>query len=103
MIIVLAEISSSAADIAELRQAIIAMQEATLADEPGCIGYTFASEIANPDQIRVVEQWQSMDDLKAHFVTPHMATFQQAMAAHPAKGMEVKIYEVAQELDFPEL
>ena len=102
MLIVHAEIESSADDIAELRPAIVEMQKASQT-EPGCISYTFNVELADPDKVRVVEQWESMDALKAHFTTPHMATFQQAMAKYPAKGMQVKLYEVAQELDFPAL
>ena len=100
MIIVLATIESRAEDIDKLRQAIVDMQTAT-ATEPGSISYVFTTDIASPDVVRVIEKWQSMDDLKAHFATPHMATFQQEMAQYPAKSMDVKVYEVAQELEFP--
>jgi quinol monooxygenase YgiN len=102
MLIVLADIVSNAADIDKLRQEIIDMQEASNA-EPGCISYTFTAEIGDPNRIRVIEQWQSMDDLKAHFSTPHMATFQQAMGQYPVKSMDVKLYEVAREVDFPKM
>lgn len=102
MIIVLATVGSRAEDIEALRQDIVDMQVAT-ATEEGSISYTFAQEIADPDTIHVIEKWRSMDDLKAHFATPHMAAFQAAMAQRPGASMEVKLYEVAQELDFPAL
>lgn len=100
MLIVIADITSTAADVDQLRQAIADMQEASQA-EPGCISYSFNQEIADPNKIRVVEQWETLEDLQAHFTMPHMATFQKAMAQNPPKGMEAKLYEVAQELPFP--
>ena len=101
MIIVLATVESSVEDINNLHQAIVDMQTATIENEPGNISYTFTTEVANPGTMRIVEQWQSMDALKEHFATPHMADFQKAMAGYPPKSMDVKVYEVAQELPFP--
>ena len=101
MIIVLATVESTTEDIENLRQAILDMQTATTETEPGNISYTFTTEIANPGTMRIVEQWESMEALKAHFATPHMADFQKAMAGFPPKSMDVKLYEVAQELEFP--
>ena len=103
MIIVLATVESTIEDIENLRQAILDIQSATTSTEPGNISYTFTTELANPGTLRIVEQWQSMDALKEHFATPHMASFQTAMAGFPPKSMDVKIYEVAQELPFPEM
>ncbi|MGK0498693.1 MAG: quinol monooxygenase YgiN [Oceanicoccus sp.] len=100
MIIVLARIESSADDIANLRQAIIDMEKAT-ANEPGSISYAFVSEISDPNFMRVIEHWETMDALKAHFLTPHMADFQKAMAGYPPKSVDVKVYDIAKELPFP--
>ena len=100
MIIVLATFKYSASDIDNLREAIIEMQTAT-ASEAGSISYTFTTEIGDPKTVRVIEQWETMDDLKAHFATAHMAEFQQAMGKFPAKSLDVKLYEVAQELESP--
>ena len=100
MIIVLATIKYSGSDIDNLREAIIDNQKAS-ASEAGCISYTFTTEIGDPNTVRVIEQWETMDDLKAHFATAHMAEFQQAMSKFPAKSLDVKLYEVAQELESP--
>lgn len=100
MIIVLATVESTAEDISTLRDAIVAMEKAT-ATEAGSISYTFTTEIGNPDTIRVIEQWESMDALAAHFGTPHMATFNETMASYPPKSISAKVYEVAQELELP--
>jgi quinol monooxygenase YgiN len=52
--------------------------------EPGCIEYGAAVDIEDgpkfqtkygPDTLVVIEKWQSMDALKAHAVTPHMAAY----------------------------
>ena len=43
---------------------------------------------------RITEKWNSVDDLKAHFAEPHMATFQAAMADNAPASLDVKFYEV---------
>ena len=100
MISVNARITSDAASIDAMKDAIAVMETATIA-EPGCFEYTFCTEISNPTVIRVIELWQDMEALAAHFATPHMATFQAAMAANPPKGMEAKVFELGEELALP--
>ncbi|MCC6765230.1 MAG: antibiotic biosynthesis monooxygenase, partial [Deltaproteobacteria bacterium] len=47
---------------------------------------------------RVVERWESLDAIKAHLVSPHMAEFNLAVAALQPKGLDIKAYEVAREV-----
>ena len=97
MIVVNARIAAAPETVAALKDAIIAMQSATL-EEDGCEDYTFSIEIANPGAIRITERWASKAALQAHFATPHMATFQAAMQAHPPQDVSAHFYE-ATEID----
>ncbi|MCZ0944901.1 MAG: putative quinol monooxygenase, partial [Gammaproteobacteria bacterium] len=82
MIVVNARIEATPETVAALKDAILAMQSATL-EEQGCEDYTFSVELANPGAIRITERWTTQAALQAHFATPHMAAFQAAMQAHP--------------------
>jgi quinol monooxygenase YgiN len=93
MIVVNAVIESTVDDIAALKEAIATMETASRAED-GCQDYTFSVELNNPGVIRITEKWNSVDDLKAHFGEPHMATFQAAMADNAPASLDVKFYEV---------
>lgn len=93
MIVVNAIVKSTQEDIIALQSAISTMEVASR-EEPGCEDYTFSVELNDPTVIRITEKWQTVEALQAHFTTPHMAEFQQAMGAHPPVAMEAKFYEV---------
>jgi quinol monooxygenase YgiN len=93
MIVVNAVIESTVDDIAALTEAIATMETASRAED-GCQDYTFSVELNNPGVIRITEKWNSVDDLKAHFAEPHMATFQAAMGDNAPASLDVKFYEV---------
>ena len=42
-----------------------------------------------------------MDALPAHFATPHMASFNAAIAERPPKSMNLRINELGEELSLP--
>lgn len=92
MIVVNGVLESTEADIKAIATAIGVMEDASR-KESGCLDYTFSVEISNPKMIRVTECWESLEALQAHFVTPHMAVFQEAIAAHPPVNMDVKFFE----------
>ena len=100
MIIVVARIESRAEDIDALRDVLREMEEATRA-EPGCHDYAFCQEISDPDRIRIVELWESMEALASHFGTPHMAKFNAALADRPPRAMDLKIHELGAEQSLP--
>ncbi len=100
MIIVLVQAESSAADIDALRDVFLEMETTTRA-EPGCHDDCFSQEISDPNRIRITELWESMDALAAHFATPHMATFNAALADRPPKSMTLKVHELGAELELP--
>jgi quinol monooxygenase YgiN len=100
MIVVLAQVESSVEAIKSIRGALVEMEKASRTED-GCHDYTFSQEIGDPARIRIVELWESMDALRAHFATPHMAKFRQALAGSPPRSMEVKLHELGDQLDMP--
>ena len=92
VIIVYGLIESTSESVAALTEAIKVMEAATR-QEAGCIDYTFSVSISDPECIRVSEKWESVDALKAHMATPHMADFQRAIAAHPPRSADLRFYQ----------
>lgn len=60
----------------EAIQLALEMQKATRA-EPGCKLYRFSADLADPNTICIVEEWESEDALNSHFQTAHMKKFQE--------------------------
>lgn len=100
MLIVAAEVSIEAGATDAVKEELRTM-ETESRKEPGCQTYAFSVDVNDPETLRITERWDSMDDLEAHFKTPHMAAFGAAMAQIKPKGMDVKIYEIAKELALP--
>ena len=44
---------------------------------------------------------ESIDALRAHFATPHMARFRKSLAEAPPKSMSVKVHELGESLELP--
>lgn len=63
--------------------------------EKGCISYTFSADLEQPGAFRIFEEWESEEALRAHFATPHMARFQQAVGGLGVREMKVQRYEVS--------
>ncbi len=99
MLVLVVSIDTSAENIAAIKEAIATMEAASRA-EAGCHDYTFAVELNDPDKLRITECWENEAALKAHFATPHMAAFNEAMAAASPRGMDLKCYQ-AEEIPFP--
>lgn len=72
-----------------------AMEKNILAtrSENGCIRYAYARDVLDPQIMHVSEAWESMDALKAHFTTPHMAEWREAIAGVGASERNLRIYE----------
>ena len=87
MLIVLAQAKLGEGAIDGARDAIAAMVAASNQEE-GCIAYSFTTDVLDPSVMHIVEKWVDEAALIAHFQTPHMATFQQALA-----GLDVTIVE----------
>ena len=100
MLIVLAEAVVEDGAVARVQDALRTMEQETRKEE-GCLGYAFSVDVNDATMMRITERWRSMDDLRAHFATPHMAAFGQAIGEVQPKSLEVKVYEIAQELELP--
>jgi quinol monooxygenase YgiN len=79
---------------ADAMAAARAMAAATLR-EPGCRAYRFAIDLDDPDVVHLFEEWTDGDALARHFGTPHMATFQAAIAGALAEVPAFRRYEVS--------
>ena len=77
---------------AATQDAIVAMVRASRAED-GCLDYTFARDLADPDTLVLFERWRDRDALAAHGASAHMAEFQKVMAANPPASRELRIYE----------
>jgi len=97
VIIVAVEIAVEEGAAERAREAIAKMERATRAEE-GCITYAFSVDVSDPSMLRVIERWRSIEDVRAHMQTPHMAEFGAAVAQIRPLGMEVKAYEIAREV-----
>ena len=99
MLVLVVSIETTADNIAAVKDAIAAMETASRAEE-GCHDYTFSVELSDPNRLRIAECWENEEALKAHFATPHMAAFNEAMAKVAPSSMDLKCYE-ATEVPFP--
>lgn len=97
MIVVQVEVIIEPGSATKVVDAVKAMETATR-NEAGCLKYAFSVDIADPGMIRVTERWESMDAIKAHMASPHMAEFNKAVGALQPKGLDIKAYEVAREV-----
>ncbi|MFM5953715.1 MAG: putative quinol monooxygenase [Novosphingobium sp.] len=61
-------------------------------EEDGCIHYSFAQDIADPDLIRISERWASQEALGAHMASPHMGTFNKAMGGVTREAADLRLY-----------
>jgi quinol monooxygenase YgiN len=62
--------------------------------EMGCISYTFSADLDEPGRFQIFEEWEDDGALAAHFKSPHMAQFQQAVGGLGVREMKVQRYEV---------
>jgi quinol monooxygenase YgiN len=97
VIVVQVEVIVEPGSASKVVEAVKKMETATR-QEPGCLKYAFAVDISDPGMVRVIERWESMDAIKAHLVSPHMAEFNMAVAALQPKGLDIKAFEVAREV-----
>lgn len=74
MILVTGTIRIPAANLADAIPAMRQMIEHSRG-EAGCIEYSYAHDMLDPDLIRITELWSSSEALDAHFRTPHLASW----------------------------
>ena len=77
---------------AATQKAMVEMVRASRAED-GCLDYTFARDMADPDTLVLFERWRDRAALEAHGQSAHMAEFQKVMAANPPASRDIRIYE----------
>jgi quinol monooxygenase YgiN len=91
MVIVAGWVRTAPGEIDRFLPAAQAMIHASRA-EAGCIEYAYARDLLDADALRISERWTDEAALAAHFQTPHMAAFNQAMASLTILGASVHMY-----------
>jgi quinol monooxygenase YgiN len=91
-IVVMGDARFAPGEIDRLMPAIDTMLAATRAED-GCIEYSYARDVIDPDTVRVAERWRDRTALDAHFATPHMASFNAALATANIFDLSVKAYD----------
>ena len=83
-------------DPAKRDEAIAAANEmmAETRKEAGCVSYTFSADFSDPGLFHLFEEWESEDHLKAHFVAPHMAVWQERVAGYGITERAIHRYDV---------
>ena len=77
---------------AATRKALVEMVRASRAED-GCIDYSFASDLADPDTLVLFERWRDQHALDAHSKSAHMEQFRQVMAANPPEKRDLRMYQ----------
>ena len=77
---------------AATRKALVEMVRASRAED-GCIDYSFASDLADPDTLVLFERWRDQQALDAHGKSAHMEQFRQVMAATPPEKRDLRMYQ----------
>ena len=92
MIIVMGYAKLAAGQLDGLDEAMRAQVEATRGED-GCEHYSFARDVIDPDTLMIAERWRDQAAIDAHFKSPHMAAFNEALAAATIEAISVKAYE----------
>lgn len=91
MIIIAGRIRIQPEDRAPAIEAMSAMMAETV-KEDGCVSYNFSADLNDDGLFHLFEEWESQEHLDAHFVAPHMATFQTAIASLGDREMDISRY-----------
>jgi quinol monooxygenase YgiN len=76
---------------AELQEAL-GRAEGEGARQPGCLRYTFAATIGDPDHYVLLSEWQDQAALEAHYASAAFARFQFALGGLLARPSEMTVY-----------
>lgn len=60
--------------------------------EPGCLAHNCHIDVENPDRLMFVEEWESIDAVRAHFAVPASGAFVAEMRALSPQPPVIRIY-----------
>ena len=93
MLLIAGTIRFPADKIAEARDAMAHMIEATRAED-GCVNYAFAEDVLDPGLIHISEVWRDKAALEQHGASAHMGVWRKAGREFGVAERNLKIYEV---------
>lgn len=88
MIVVMGHIKLAPGEIERAAEAMAKQLAATRAED-GCIHYSFARDVLDPDTVIVSERWRDAGAIAAHSASAHMKEFNKVMGA--AKILDIKV------------
>ncbi|OCC24951.1 hypothetical protein MB02_05780 [Croceicoccus estronivorus] len=94
MLVVAGHFRIPAARLDEARPVMQAVVSATL-EEPGCLAYSYAEDVAEPGLFRVSEIWEDQASLSRHFATPHMQHWTNVRDRLGFCDREITVYSVS--------
>jgi len=94
MIIVLAEANARPEHRDELAQAL-AKASVVSRDDPGCLAYSFQSNVEDSNSFTSIERWESRADLDAHLATAHVADLVATLTGKVTAAPVITVYEVS--------
>jgi quinol monooxygenase YgiN len=60
--------------------------------EPGCLAHHCHVDVENPDRLVFVEEWESIDAVRAHFAVPASGAFVAEMRRLSPESLAIRIY-----------
>jgi quinol monooxygenase YgiN len=74
--------------------ALLARAERDVTEQPGCLRYSFATDIGDPNHFILISEWQDQAALDAHYASPQFAEFQYSLYELLARPSEMTVYSV---------
>ncbi len=66
-------------------------------EEDGCIDYSYGVNVLDPDEIIVLEYWESWAALEKHFTQPHMAVWIKTLGEAGVVSRDIRFIEAGDE------
>lgn len=63
--------------------------------EAGCMSYEFFADLTQPGRFLLFEEWEDEASLLAHFETPHLAAFYEALQSSGVISRDITRYYVS--------
>ena len=69
--------------------------ECEAAKQPGCMRYSFAATITQPNHFVLISEWEDEAALDAHYASSEFASFQFSLHGLLARASEMTVYSVS--------
>jgi quinol monooxygenase YgiN len=76
-------------------EAALADAEREAADQPGCVRYSFAATITEPDHFVLISEWRDPAALDTHYASSEFASFQLSLNGLLARPSQMTVYSVS--------